>query len=511
MISDDDRMSRLSGECNRVAFYTRRAVSPLPASPRPVRPPSYPRRPLPRTPQPRPAPRKAPGKPVPFRPFTPPRKPFGTPNAPTNPLVPKSPFPVGGLARKALSRLARRSLLGTVALETLEYLTYRRDSRTIPWNLDKNGFRNTKTGYPEGGWTFIPGVAYSGGDTRFGGASNDPNLSPQITGQIPSGPFATSLADIVTSRWIAFGPFNQGMIGRYQIRDQWLRPNTGTVPNLVADGLAPWIHPFPLFVTPPAPFFIPDGVDPFGIPIGQPVPTPKPIPFKDIPHRRNNPFRAPSERPQPGRRPGRDGGVRTPGERPRDDPDYDPLKVRRRKPKYKHKPGKDPVDETEIHKDPKGRLRSRNRPGLHVRRKPTAGEREGKFVAGKAAGFLMDLVGLVTESADLIHVWFKSLDPETQKLFRWKDSTILDLLGFVLLNLDKTRIGHLVAGIIANALEDAGIGRLGKQAAKQNQLLHKHFGIDLQGRMPKSYLNKSPQVRDRFTEELNRYLEGLLG
>lgn len=412
------------------------------------------------------------------------RKAFGV-----RPPMPKKPMPVnplGGMAKKGLGFLARRSPLA-LGFFIADYASWNGDQGAMFHDLWAYGFRRTRYCQPVGGWRYDAKIPYSGGDTRAIYVGTSPNLGCTVTGQVASDNLTNGISTIDPQvSWVAYGPDNHGTVVRMQLREQWYRDVDGTpVPPITqAPGGLPRTRPAPF------PDYVPyPQIDPLPIPPLVPQPTPTPLPYKSIPHRRRNPDRAPSERPDPGRgRAGMDGGFRSPGE-PLKDPDFDWWKwIRRRKSKYK--PPR--IRERVIEPDPvtgKPKPAPSPRPGVHVRRPPQRNERERKFVA-KYPRFLEEMIGLATESLDLLDAFFKALTNRHE--YTWKDSNPWERLVFVAENLDKIDLVKLVENIVSMLLEDAAIGRLGKVGAQANQSLWENFGIDLQGRMPKSYLNQAP-------------------
>lgn len=484
MVNDNDvRMSRLSGEYSQMRNYVRTGLTGHEIrglDPNRYRPPGDPgrknrapykkererfppRKPRPPKPQ---APAGPKGAPIPYRPPVPKR------GLGPGPLVPPAPRPHGGMARKGFRYLRGVPYLG------LGFMLWEMLDRPLgasnPYDMTKAGYRLLKECPPVGGWRFISGVAYSGPDVSVKWVAADPNLSCLVINQTGFARLNTN-PSIPGSNvgWISFGPENQSVaVARLQIRQQWVKvPGFGNTPALTpTPGAIPGKSHEPM----PAPYPWP-AIDPFVLPPLAPEPVPSPIPHKAIPHREPNPNRDPVEQPggsEPATSPGGSSHSGNSG-----GPGLPAWEV----PIGPGQPGQPPVMQPP-------------RPGVHVRRPPNPRrERERKKrMTGPAFRFLYDLLGIVTESADLVHIFFDALDPAIKRQFRWKDSTILDTLAFVLENLEHVRIGTLVAGIVANAFEDAAFGRLGKNAGRMNQLLHEHFGIDLQGRLPKAYLNENP-------------------
>lgn len=485
MIYGDDVMSRLSGECSRVRFYTNRAVRPGEAPrPRPKPGRGTDRRPLPLRPGPRPGKPKRPVKPL----HDPNRKAFG--KRPEQPLkrLPADPFK--GFGKKGLGYLAKRTPLALGFL-IADFASWNGEQGAMYHDLWAYGFRRTLYCQPIGGWRYVEAIAYSGGDTRAIYQAASPNLPCTTTGQVASDNLTNGVSNISSGiRWVSYGPDNHGTVVRMQLREQWYRDAGGSPVSIPAATQLP--QGLPRTRPMPWPDYVPyPAIDPLPIPPLVPQPVPTPLPYRAIPYRRPNPARAPSERPDSGRRTGRDGGFRRP-EQPGDEFDWEYWRkqIRRRKSKYKSPP----VRERVIERDPvtgKPRPSPAPKPGVHVRRPPQRNERERKYVA-KFPKLLEDLLGLATESLDLLDAFFKALDPATRRQYRWKDSDPWERLVFVVNNLDKVRLVPLVQNITSMLLEDAAIGRLGKVGAKANQSLFENFGIDLQGRMPKGYLNPSP-------------------
>lgn len=483
MVDDETRIRRLSGECCRTRFYTRNAARPAPR-PSPGKPGrGSERRPINPRPQPRPIPRK-PVKPL----HDPNRKAFGV--RPAQPKKPLPPNPLRGMGKKGLKFLANRSPLALGFL-IADFASWNGEQGAMFHDLWRYGFTRTLNCQPNGGWRYVEAIPYSGGDTRAIYQAASPNLSCTTTGQVASDNLTNGISTISSGiRWVSYGPDNHGTVVRMQLREQWYRESGGSPVSIPAATQ----NPEGLPRTRPAhwPDYVPyPQIDPLPNPPLVPIPVPTPLPYRSIPHRRTNPDRAPSERPDPGRRQGRDGGFRRPGDRINDD-GWDWWKhIRRRRSRYKSPRIRERVIEPDPVTGNKPKPSPATKPGVHVRRPPQRNERERKYVA-KFGNFIEGMIGLATESLDVLDAFFKALDPKVRAQYRWKDSNPWERLVFTAENLEHVDLVRLIQNVTSMLLEDAAIGRLGKVGAKANQSLFENFGIDLQGRMPKGYLNPSP-------------------
>lgn len=134
------------------------------------------------------------------------------------------------------------------------------------------------------------------------------------------------------------------------------------------------------------------------------------------------------------------------------------------------------------------------KPGVHVRRPPRR-EREKKVMG--LPKMLEAAIGLITESMDITAVFYKALEPSVKRE-QPKDLNPWEKFQVVIANLDKVRIPELVIGLINMIAEDAFFGKLGAAQGKANRFLYEHFGINLAGRLPKSYLQpKLPAIREK--------------
>jgi len=490
---NSDRMSRLSGECPRVASYVKsrgapgflnQAGGPRHAggsggwlgSPGPGRgtSPGFfdPFTPPPTGPQPDyPAPK--PPKGLPYRPPA-------RPGKPTSPLVKPPSGPKGGMSLKGLGRLGRLTPWTLGFSLILDYLD-RPTGNFNPYDMLRGGYKLLKECPPLGGWAYVPGIPYSGPDTAVKWVAADPNLSCGIgsqTGYVRLSPTPPTIPGTNVG-WVAFGPENQSVaVGRMQIRQQWIKVGSGhpsmpPIPNTVpGDGFEPMPAPYPW-----------PQIDPFILPPFAPEPYPAPIPHKEVPEREPNPNSDPKEQP----------GGSQPSTPPRAIPPRTGTGI--------------PAVEVEVSPAPPGPtkpapgvpgeegplVRTQPRRVRHQRARPSPRVRERKkLMDSRTWHFISEALGIVTESRDLLQAFFDSLSKEARDAFNWKDSTAIDLFAHVVENLDQISLGDLIANITAMLLEDAGVGKLGKQAAQMNKSLHDHFGIDLRGRMPKAYLNETP-------------------
>lgn len=501
-----DRMSRLSGECPRVAEYTKSksatgflrggtAGLPVPGG---GFFPSGPSGPSgggffsPFVPQPA-DPRSAP---LPFKPLNnKTANAFGKRGLPLSPLgLPASPKNIGGLAAKGMRLIGGRIPVVAFGFGVVDFVVGNNQPGNIVFDMPRHGFTLVCRADPVGGYTYIPGVKYSGPDTRLNHGTADPNLPCTLTLQTIDANLENATPDSfpATTRWVAFGPSNQSVAAdRMQLREQWSRP---TAVGTQINGYAPPGFPRRR-IAPQTPHLRWPAVDPFHLPIGGGVPTPRPIPFAVIPHRGPNGGRDPVEQPGGGQpttpvpsRPVRPGTsipvpsiVITPP----------------------NMPGTAPVG------SPKPPIRVNPR-GRHVRRAPNKKEREKKHNPMSRGAFqvINGLIGLATESLDLLGAFFDSLPKHIRDQYRWKGTTPLDRLAFVLENLEHVKVGDLVANIVSMLIEDYAYGRLGAVGAKANQLLHQNFGIDLRGRLPKPYHNEVPSgAKSGWVDQLDGWLD----
>lgn len=202
-------------------------------------------------------------------------------------------------------------------------------------------------------------------------------------------------------------------------------------------------------------------IDPMAKPINSPLTFPETLPVRDLPYRRpNNPLRAPSERTVRGPvRP----RLRT---KPRlrlgriDLPLPNPATP-------KPAPGLEPVVEHIFGRD--GTVITR--PGVHVRRPPTRGEKEKKGV-GKATGALAGLQALAyagTEAADWIEAIWKSLPAKIRRKYG-KNPGYLVKFDAIMNNLKHVDLGKAFVNVLTNQVEDALIGGFMRKAPWRSKL-----------------------------------------
>lgn len=424
----DSMGRRLSGEPPSRAYVRTRTryAWELPTKPTPRRPRGGVHKP--RTFQPA---GYGPPEPVPFKPFTPPRKPFGG-------RMPRAPLPKGlpgGFPRKALRYFYRfgKPWPLTVILLGLDYFPFGKGYPGAAGYYDLTGWTSVcNIGYPTQPPTywkvavFNPGLACSDNDAQVpNGVLGDP-----IHEGVPGWPVGAN------RRWLAFGRERDiGSVGRMALNEQWSR-------SVDIDAEVPWVPPVPPI---PPTFDIPfpdplAPLNPFRLPINRPVPTPRPKPWRMTP-RKHDPRQSPDE--QPG------GSNGSPGLQP-----WPEIVV-------KPAPGLPPV--FEIPFTPRGP--GLPKPGRHSPRLPRPREREVKLVlTPRATSILGRLLSLITESLDLLEVAVKSLPWQLQKVI--KGASPYRQLEFVLQNLDKVRPGSFLANLLSENLEDKAFGKLGRIGAK---------------------------------------------
>lgn len=421
---------------------------------------------------PKPKPRPVP-QPAPLKPLNHTGQPFGHRNP-----TPTPKGPLGGLTPKGRRML--RSLVRVPALTAIgTILDFTREIAPGPelhWDLPGHGFSRTCSVPPNGGYTYVSTIPYSGGDTRAKYSTSSPNLPCTTTAQVADDNLTNGVSNIANNiRWVAFGPDNHGTVVRMQIREQWYRPVAGgpVIPSV--DPAEPF--PKPQYQQAPGGPLIP-ALDPLGLPIAAPHPTPRPVPYRMIPERRPNPNRSPDEQPQT---------------RPRRIPRIPPDPPT-------------PVEEIVVPRSPS--KPPYTRPTEHVRAKPGPRIRERKLYTSVKSGTPLAMVlSLLTESLDLLNAFYKSLPKDLQQ----RGLNPFEKFMVVVENLDayagRARVGTLMTNIIAEIIEDEGYGRLGKAAARANQRLGTHLqrgpGDELGGQGTQG-------IKDPYIEALNEWLEGLL-
>lgn len=199
-----------------------------------------------------------------------------------------------------------------------------------------------------------------------------------------------------------------------------------------------WYHPGIIYVNTPAPAmqhwpetapqFLPwPALDPMSMPIGKMLPDPQSLPWRSIPRRAPNPFRAPGEQSEWGYE------VET-------KVDADAL----------------PESRTLTRDNPSVRSKPRQKPG-----RPGKGTKEVKRRAGPALRALLRVIGQFTEYDDAVRGLFNALPQRLQDAW-WKKAIPgkngVDQAKYVYDNLDHVDIWQALLNVSYNELEDMAYG-----------------------------------------------------
>lgn len=297
-------------------------------------------------------------------------------------------------------------------------------------------------GYDMTGWTqvckndWVPNPACAAGPYTGAGvgwatpAVNTPQCATAL--QVFQVAYGSTLPTTMR-RTFYFGPIQplNNCSSRYHIQEHWTRPDLAPPPVW-----KPEVLPIP------APGFMPDpmpwpGLFPDDLPIHQPVLTPRPLPYRDIPKA--------EPKPQPSPKP-------LPAVRPSERPSLDVT------------PGRPPA------------------PRPHEVRPPRKDEKErkGKLRPGQAARWMRALDGMInkyTEMDDVVSAVYKALPWEVRcwkgRDGVWRDRDHLTHLRAqrIAQYADQLSIGSIVENLIENQVEDlvgGVIGELGKRAINAN-------------------------------------------
>lgn len=425
--------SRLSGECPRVAYYVRGRASPSELA--------GPRRQFGLR-------REVPGG----RPPLPPPPPVSSPAPP--PFGRRKNFDKAAYRRwlyeqrgKALGNRAKR-VAGLLAknrvLDVLDHMIATGKPTSDNLQLADN--------MKAAGWTLVCNNG-TGPLSDWKVASNNPNLSCGTVGQVPSGQIQGVQVITTTGRWVAFG-FGSGTVRRMRLDMQFARSATTTarIP------FGAWGFPSPQAGRSPQ-------WDPFLLPIRQAQPTPRPIPTAQLKLRPRYWVGDPKER-SGGSQPSTKLAPRM------QRGSYIPVH------EYVFEPAPGPAPGPNNPQPPKGPTL-----GVHVRRPPNRREKEKKYRGLPLA--VETLIGISTESMDLIDAFFKALPKKVQRESGQQNPW--DRLVVVWENLDKVSLPALVENIVTMLVEDYVFGKFGQAQGKANARLWKRFGVTLAGRLPKAY------------------------
>lgn len=252
-------------------------------------------------------------------------------------------------------------------------------------------------------------------------------------------------------------------LGRYEIRN-YRHPAPGLVaPNDARFsyrarspfyGTRPVPDPDSAWISPPKnPVYMPTEVpnappwlDPNSSPIGVPVPVPMPPPYRVIPHRRPNPWRAPSERPQRG-----------PAPAPRRSVNTNPRTVER--PIWNPEPG------------PSASPRPRPR-----FQRPRRGEKERKMVAAIHQRSLLGLlINGVTEGLDALYAVWDALPDRCKE--GWRKPPPQIAAAQIYSCFEHLDLNQAAWNLLEEQFEDAVIGTLGQAQGRANAGLPFSFGV----------------------------------
>lgn len=216
-------------------------------------------------------------------------------------------------------------------------------------------------------------------------------------------------------------------------------PGPAVVPSPWSPAVVPWPH-----------------VDPMRVPPNSPQPVPNPIPWRDLPGRRPNPWTP--ERPEWGNEPWRS-------------PDESPVPGQRPAPGTAPVPAPGPVPDWELYPNPgpispQTPTQPNGRPGQDatIPRRPRRGEKERKISAyGKSGGraFALRIVNLVSEGVDLMDAFYWAL-PDYRTSGKHNATQRAEQLWK---HWDEVDMQQAMENVIANELQDRFYGRLGRAAA----------------------------------------------
>lgn len=234
----------------------------------------------------------------------------------------------------------------------------------------------------------------------------------------------------------------------FKLGEQWLYYKNGAINPQYVNGygtIPPTVPGTtdlgskPAVVHPPkaVPLFLPVA-DPMSLPVNQPVPVTRPAPARRV--RPLNPWRSPVEQPQTGPQP-----------RPR------------------IRPGALPGPGTVTTITPGQRPRISPAPSRPQPPKP--GEKEKKMKTGLPPGKVAAVINAATEGADAIDAIYGALPGKLRGSLYWSgQATTPQERALAIYNhFDEIDWEKAVGNLVANQLEDAFIGAVGRLGAKANQ------------------------------------------
>lgn len=429
MMNEGERAARLSGQCPRVAYYTRAGnAAPVPAGPRPrgPRPSSYPR------PRPgRPRVRPPTGYPVPDVPKPARPAPVG--------LTPKGARMAGRiLGRISFGALLAEALIGVIAKAIEGELT---GAYTVPGYSVEQDCGPSPAGWSGPFWSL--------------GRIAPPNscqywiwIDRNEVGQY----YPMQTGEPV---WELDRLDYQGIGWEWRVRRYWDTSNASQVPEpepeVGPDYSIDWARSsagqraveFPQ-------------IDPLtATPILAPAPIAKPIPVGVLPHRVQSPMRVdqptwsqPSTSPRPWARPV-------------------PVHHIPNVPEIVIEPAPSPGGRPAL---------SFNAAGRHVRRPPGRRERERKLrLTPRKTLLAMVALNLVTEALDALDAVYGTLPQEIRAKVPHRPGwppTPQEKAAAIAENLDHLDARAIMDAIVRDQLEDAFFGALGRTAAQASQAAH---------------------------------------
>lgn len=209
-------------------------------------------------------------------------------------------------------------------------------------------------------------------------------------------------------------------------------PGPAQLPRWVeAPGRLPIWRP-PLKVPYPA-------LDPFSLPIGQPVSTPKPIPYRALPYLKPNPWRSPSEQT-----------IRM------------PRTVGRARPEG--------LGSIELYPNPGNRIR----PG-HALKPAPKGTKERKFriYSIRAGSALGRSLSVVTEAKDFVDAIYDALPDKYKR--RWHSPH--EKAWLIYRHFLEIDVAEAIQNVIENQIEDWILGKAAQQMAKASRRRGSPFGL----------------------------------
>lgn len=405
--------------------------------------------------------------------------------------VAKAPEPFGlesrrALRRKSLAGLARgwklRSwLLRAVALAAFEavrpHLTKIVWPHPMPgWTLVDGRWGNPwfagqtnahTTGTTPRHWN-VPGTGYLGDNwdgPPFAWAEYDSLIGPLAMNpprywdffQVGKGAIGTGVDPRSVRRWLAPQDGQPALNKPFQ--NPWQAPYN---PYWQGHGQPSLPSPYPVRPVPlgnwPGPM-----IDPEGIPFFQPQTTPRQLPYTELPHRRPNPYRAPSQQTQWG--PQTPGGKEPPTVEKPQWPDEKPRKPPKEKPKPEPRGPRGPGTSTWDNKKPGSEFR----PNRGERDKPPG--RKVKERKTKGPKWLLAILNGATEFSDFLRALYKALPKKYQRpgmSIRGQWEAVFD-------HLDEINLTAATRAVLRDQLEDfiyGGLGTIGGKGAHRRRNIY---------------------------------------